>query len=122
HGRGGAATPPALQPGMSCVQTAGARQPRGAERAQCHGGVGHARVMASLRGWYTVCPPAPSAPPAEGMAAAQRPREGIVRIGFLMGRSFTEDRHQADILRWLRQWGATAEPLHLGDDLIDVAR
>jgi len=29
---------------MSCVQTAGARQPRGAERAQCHGGVGHARV------------------------------------------------------------------------------
>src|SRR5438445_12999982 len=56
------------------------------------------------------------------MAAAQRPREGFVRIGFLMGRSFTEDRHQADILSWLRQWGATAEPLHLGDDLIDVAR
>src|SRR5205823_3018930 len=39
-----------------------------------------------------------------------------------MGRSFTEDRHQADIVTWLRQWGATAEPLHLGDDLIDVAR
>jgi len=39
-----------------------------------------------------------------------------------MGRSFTEDRHQAEILSWLRQWGATAEPLHLGDDLIDVAR
>ena len=56
------------------------------------------------------------------MAAAQRPREGFVRIGFLMGRSFTEDRHQADILSWLRQLGATAEPLHLGDDLIDVAR
>jgi len=56
------------------------------------------------------------------MARAQRPREGIVRIGFLMGRSFTEDRHQADIVTWLRQWGATAEPLHLGDDLIDVAR
>src|SRR6184192_3995282 len=53
---------------------------------------------------------------------AQRPREGMVRIGFLMGRSFTEDRHQADIVTWLRQWGATAEPLHLGDDLIDVAR
>src|SRR2546430_17582264 len=46
---------------------------------------------------------------------AQRPREGMVRIGFLMGRSFTEDRHQADIVTWLRQWGATAEPLHLGD-------
>src|SRR5947207_2269742 len=46
----------------------------------------------------------------------------MVRIGFLMGRSFTEDRHQADIVTWLRQWGATAEPLHLGDDLIDVAR
>jgi len=45
-----------------------------------------------------------------------------VRIGFLMGRSFTEDRHQADIVTWLRQWGASAEPLHLGDDLIDVAR
>ena len=45
-----------------------------------------------------------------------------MRIGFLMGRSFTEDRHQADIVTWLRQWGATAEPLHLGDDLIDVAR
>lgn len=45
-----------------------------------------------------------------------------MRIGFLMGRSFTEDRHQADIVMWLRQWGATAEPLHLGDDLIDVAR
>jgi predicted glycosyltransferase len=56
------------------------------------------------------------------MARAQRPREGIVRIGFLMGRSFTEDRYQADIVTWLRQWGATAEPLHLGDDLIDVAR
>src|SRR5436190_9374911 len=39
-----------------------------------------------------------------------------------MGRSFTEDRHRADIVTWLRQWGATAEPLHLGDDLIDVAR
>src|SRR5207248_1481780 len=46
----------------------------------------------------------------------------MVRIGFLMGRSFTEDRHQADIVSWLRQLGATADPLHLGDDLIDVAR
>ena len=45
-----------------------------------------------------------------------------MRIGFLMGRSFTEDRHQADIVSWLRQLGATADPLHLGDDLIDVAR
>ena len=45
-----------------------------------------------------------------------------MRIGFLMGRSFTEDRHQADIITWLRQWGATAEPVHLGDNLIDVAR
>src|SRR2546430_16390685 len=63
--------------------------------------------------WYTVCPPP---------TAAQRPREGMVRIGFLMGRSFTEDRHQADIVSWLRQLGATADPLHLGDDLIDVAR
>src|SRR5438270_13900550 len=67
-------------------------------------------------------PPGPSAPPAEGMAAAQRPREGIVRIGFLMGLSSTRDRQQADILSWLRQCGATAEPLHLGADLIDVAR
>src|SRR2546430_12982200 len=40
--------------------------------------------------WYTVCPPG---------HPAQRPREGMVRIGFLMGRSFTEDRHQADIDR-----------------------
>ena len=48
--------------------------------------------------------------------------EGRVRIGFLMGRSFTEDRNLGEIVRWLRQWGATAEPLHLGDDLIDVAR
>ena len=45
-----------------------------------------------------------------------------MRIGFLMGRSFTEDRHQAGIVTWLREWGASAEPLHLGDDLIDVAR
>jgi len=44
-----------------------------------------------------------------------------VRIGFLMERSFTDGRSVPDVIRLLRELGATAKPLHLGDDLIDIA-
>ena len=37
-----------------------------------------------------------------------------MRIGLLMGRSFTEDRHQAGIVTWLREWGASAEGALIG--------
>jgi predicted glycosyltransferase/glutathione synthase/RimK-type ligase-like ATP-grasp enzyme len=46
----------------------------------------------------------------------------VVRIGFLLGRSFTDERNMPEVFGLLGQWGATAEPLHLGDDLIDVAQ
>jgi len=45
-----------------------------------------------------------------------------MRIGILLGRSFTDARGMQDVLRLLGEWGATARPLHLGDDLIDIAR
>ena len=45
-----------------------------------------------------------------------------MRIGFLMERSFTDGRSVPDVIRLLRELGATAKPLHLGDDLIDIAR
>jgi len=45
-----------------------------------------------------------------------------VRIGFLMGRSFTDKSNISATVALLAQWGVTAEPLHLGDDLIDVSR
>jgi predicted glycosyltransferase/glutathione synthase/RimK-type ligase-like ATP-grasp enzyme len=47
---------------------------------------------------------------------------GVVRIGLLMGRSFTDERSMPEIARLLAQRGATAKPLRLGDDLIKVAR
>jgi predicted glycosyltransferase/glutathione synthase/RimK-type ligase-like ATP-grasp enzyme len=45
-----------------------------------------------------------------------------VRIGFLLGRSFTDERNMPETVRFLQDRGATAEALHLGDDLIDVAQ
>jgi len=54
-----------------------------------------------------------------GLGLGQR---GGVRIGFLMGRSFTHLSNTEEIVRLLVGWGATAELLHLGDDLIDVAQ
>jgi predicted glycosyltransferase/glutathione synthase/RimK-type ligase-like ATP-grasp enzyme len=45
-----------------------------------------------------------------------------VRIGFLMGRSFTDERNMPEVVRLLGERGATAVALHLGDDLIDVAQ
>lgn len=45
-----------------------------------------------------------------------------MRIGLLMGRSFTDERNMPQIARLLEQRGVTAKPLRLGDDLIDVAR
>ena len=45
-----------------------------------------------------------------------------MRIGFLMGRSFTDGSNMPTIVRLLAEWGATAKLLHLGDDLIDVAQ
>ena len=45
-----------------------------------------------------------------------------MRIGFLMERSFTDGRSVPEVIRLLRELGATAKPLHLGDDLIDSAR
>jgi predicted glycosyltransferase/glutathione synthase/RimK-type ligase-like ATP-grasp enzyme len=42
-----------------------------------------------------------------------------VRIGLLMGRSFTDERTMPEIARLLSQRGATAKPLRLGDDLIN---
>ncbi len=40
----------------------------------------------------------------------------------LLGRSFTDERGMPEVVRLLGELGATARPLHLGDDLIDVAR
>ncbi len=45
-----------------------------------------------------------------------------MRIGFLMGRSFTDRSNVAAVVRLLEQWGIAAKPLHLGDDLIDIAK
>src|SRR6266700_450726 len=39
-----------------------------------------------------------------------------------MGRSFTDERGMPELVHLLGELGATARPLHLGDDLIDVAR
>src|SRR5438094_2376121 len=47
---------------------------------------------------------------------------GRVRIGCLMGRSFADKSNMSATVALLAQWGVTAEPLHLGDDLIDVSR
>ena len=46
----------------------------------------------------------------------------MLRIAILMGRSFTDERGMPEVIRLLGELGATARPLHLGDDLIDVAR
>src|SRR6266705_6455391 len=46
---------------------------------------------------------------------------GGVRIGFLLGRSFTDEGNISEIVRALGAWGATANPVHLGDNLFDVA-
>jgi predicted glycosyltransferase/glutathione synthase/RimK-type ligase-like ATP-grasp enzyme len=48
-------------------------------------------------------------------------REGVVRIGILLGRSFTDRSDMPEVLRLLKRMGATGKLLHLGDDLIDVA-
>ena len=45
-----------------------------------------------------------------------------MHIGLLMGRSFTDEHRAPEIIRLLRARGATAQPLHLGDDVIDVTR
>jgi len=46
-----------------------------------------------------------------------------VRIGLLMGRYAPTDKsHMPEVVRLLAEWGATAEPVHLGDELIDLAR
>ena len=57
-----------------------------------------------------------------GLGLGQRRPEGGVRIGFLMGRSFTHLSNAEEIVRLLVGWGATAELLNLGDDLFDVAQ
>ena len=46
----------------------------------------------------------------------------MLRIAILMGRSFTDERGMPEVVRLLGELGATARSLHLGDDLIDVAR
>ncbi len=46
----------------------------------------------------------------------------MLRIAILMGRSFTDERGMPELVHLLGELGATARPLHLGDDLIDVAR
>lgn len=46
----------------------------------------------------------------------------MLRIAILMGRSFTDERGMPEVVRLLGELGATARLLHLGDDLIDVAR
>ncbi|HVH66616.1 MAG TPA: hypothetical protein VM716_01985 [Gemmatimonadales bacterium] len=45
-----------------------------------------------------------------------------MRIGLLFGRSFTNEPHMPDVVRLLTRWGSKATPLHLGDDLNDIAR
>jgi len=46
-----------------------------------------------------------------------------VRIGLLMGRYAPTDKsHMPEVVRLLAAWGATAEPVHLGDELIELAR
>src|SRR5437016_4641854 len=46
-----------------------------------------------------------------------------VRIGLLMGRYAPTDKsHMPEVVRLLTGWGATAEPVHLGDELIELAR
>jgi predicted glycosyltransferase/glutathione synthase/RimK-type ligase-like ATP-grasp enzyme len=46
-----------------------------------------------------------------------------VRIGLVMGRYAPTDKsHMPEVVRLLAEWGATAEPVHLGDELIDLAR
>jgi predicted glycosyltransferase/glutathione synthase/RimK-type ligase-like ATP-grasp enzyme len=45
-----------------------------------------------------------------------------VRIAVLLGRSFTDGSIMPAAVRLLTEWGAAAHPLHLGDDLNDVAR
>ena len=44
-----------------------------------------------------------------------------MRIGFLLGRSFTDEGNISEIVRALGALGATANPVHLGDNLFDVA-
>src|SRR2546429_3676055 len=40
-----------------------------------------------------------------------------------MGRYAPTDKsHMPEVVRLLAEWGATAEPVHLGDELIDLAR
>ena len=46
----------------------------------------------------------------------------MLRIAILLGRSFTDEHGMPEVVRLLGELGATARPLHLGDDLIDVAR
>ena len=46
----------------------------------------------------------------------------MLRIAILMGRSFTDERGMPEVVRLLGVLGAAARLLHLGDDLIDVAR
>lgn len=46
----------------------------------------------------------------------------MLRIAILMGRSFTDERGMPEVVRLLGELGAAARLLHLGDDLIDVAR
>ena len=46
-----------------------------------------------------------------------------MRIGLLMGRYAPTDKsHMPEVVRLLAAWGATAEPVHLGDELIELAR
>jgi len=46
-----------------------------------------------------------------------------VRIGLLMGRYAPTDKsHMPELVRLLAEWGVTAEPVHIGDELIDLAR
>src|SRR5437870_3977715 len=46
-----------------------------------------------------------------------------VRIGLLMGRYAPTDKsHMPEVVRLLTGWGATAEPVHVGDELIELAR
>src|SRR3989442_637256 len=44
-----------------------------------------------------------------------------MRIVFLLGRSFTDEGNISEIVRVLGALGATANPVHLGDNLFDVA-
>src|SRR5207247_10798634 len=46
----------------------------------------------------------------------------VLRIAILLGRSFTDEHGMPEVVRLLGELGATARPLHLGDDLTDVAR